>query len=81
MQTTIRVDRDTHRQLTQLAGATGSTMTQVVTKALAALYREQRARRILEQVDNLKSDPDAWADYTQQFDAAITDGIGDGSDR
>lgn len=75
MGATIRVDLETHEQLRSLAEQENLTMTQAVSLSVAALNRERRARRIIAQLDQLRSDPEAWADYTHDIDEAISDAV------
>lgn len=75
MGTTIRVDLETHEQLRSLAEQENLTLTQAVSLSVAALNRERRARRITAQLDQLRSDPEVWADYTSGIDDAISDAV------
>ena len=75
--TTIRVDTETHSQLVELSRATGSSLIETVRDAAEALRRQQFAHLVAKELDDLRSDPGAWADYLAESEAtSVSDGIG-----
>lgn len=75
--TTVRVDAETHARLLELSRASGSSIQQTVRDAAEALRRERFATEVVDELDRLRADPDAWADYLAEADAtSVVDGIG-----
>ena len=73
--TTIRVDREVHRRLATLGEASGQPLVDVLRDATAALERERFAKTVLAQLDQLRRDPQAWAEYVADSDLAVGDGV------
>lgn len=75
--TTIRVDSETHAQLARMSSEAGRTLIETVRDAAEALRRDRVGAKVREQMEALRADPDAWADYLAEGDAtAVADGIG-----
>ena len=66
--TTIRVSREAHSKLVELSEATGKSLGSVLEDALEALLARKFAETIVEQMDALRPDPEAWADYLADLD-------------
>ncbi len=62
MSTTIRVTTPTHERFARLAQATGRPMTQLLDEAADALERKLFFEQLNERYDELRGDPDAWAE-------------------
>lgn len=74
--TTIRVDSDTHARLRRLSEASGASLMDTVRSAADALWREQLARQVQEEMSGLRGDPEAWRSYLADEEAtAVSDGI------
>ncbi len=74
--TTVRVDRDTHARLVEMSRETGDTLTDTVRQAAEALRRLRFGLRVQEEFADLRSDPDAWADYLAEAESShVPDGI------
>jgi hypothetical protein len=74
--TTIRVDSETHARLVELSSANGTTLMQTVRDAADALRRQRFARQVVAELDRLRADRSAWADYLADAEAtSVTDGI------
>lgn len=74
--TTIRVDTRTHAQLLELSEAMGASLIETVREAADALRRQRFARRVAQELSDLRADPAAWADYLADAEAtSVTDGI------
>jgi len=75
--TTIRVDDETHARLLELSAASDATLIDTVRAATDALERQRFADRVTRQLDALRADPDAWADYLAEGETtSVSDGIG-----
>lgn len=75
--TTIRVDTDTHTALLELSAASGSTLMDTVRQATDALRRQRFGEQVVRQLDELRADPAAWADYVAEAEATeVRDGLG-----
>jgi hypothetical protein len=59
----------------KLGEASGQQLVDVLRDATAALERERFAKTVLAQLDQLRRDPEAWADYVADADLAVGDGI------
>lgn len=81
--TTVRVNRNTHRRLQELARETGITMPELVDRLIEADRRRRLFDRANEALTALQADAAAWEeelDERRAWDAALADGlIGDGS--
>lgn len=74
--TTIRVDIETRQALLELANETGDTLMGTVRVAAEVLRRQRTAHRVRNELDALRADPDAWADYLAEAEATtVRDGI------
>jgi hypothetical protein len=66
---TIRISKETHQILRQLANEAGTSMTTV----LEAAVREYRTNKYWEEFHAgyaaLKADPEKWADYQKEIEA------------
>lgn len=75
--TTIRVDVDTHAALLELADSTGATLQDTVREASEALRRQRFAGQVRLDLQQLRADPVAWADYLAEAGSTeVTDGVG-----
>lgn len=68
--TTICVVPEMHSRLVELSRATGSSLIETVRDASEALARQQFANLVAGELDELRSNPKAWADYLAE--AAVT---------
>jgi predicted transcriptional regulator len=73
--TTIRVDRDTHRRLLDLSQSADLSLMEVLRRATAALEQQIFVAEAKSQMQRLRSDPQAWADYLR--DSSLTE-VSDG---
>lgn len=74
--TTIRVDLETRAILLELAAETGSTLMDTTRAAADALRRQRFAQHVSTEIDALRADPAAWADYLADAEAtSVRDGI------
>jgi hypothetical protein len=62
MSTTIRVSETTRDRFSRLAAATGRPMTQLLDEAADALERRLFFDQLTTRYDDLRADPDAWAE-------------------
>lgn len=76
MTTTIRVRPSARDRFRAIAEADGRSMLDTVDEAVAALERRRRIEASRRQLDELRRDPDAWADYVAELDSLpVGDGI------
>ena len=73
--TTIRVDTETHAALLDLAAETGSSLMDTTRAAAEALRRQRFAGHVTDELNALRSDPDAWGEYLAEADSTS---VGDG---
>ncbi len=74
--TTIRVDADTHATLLELAAESGDSLMDTTRDAAEALRRQRFAHRVTEELNALRRDPDAWADYLADAEqTSVRDGV------
>ena len=74
--TTIRVDTETHAALLDLAAETGASLMETTRAATEALRRQRFASHVTDELNALRSDPDAWADYLAEADStSVRDGL------
>ena len=73
--TTIRVDRDTHQRLLAISTQQGFSLMEILRRATDALDRELFVGEARSQIEKLKADPQAWADYLR--DSSLTE-VSDG---
>lgn len=75
MTTTIRVEKSVHERLLRISRATGRQLVDVIGEATEALERAQFAETVRAELDAIRADPTAWADYVAEFDLSVADGI------
>jgi predicted transcriptional regulator len=75
--TTIRVDRDTHRRLLDLSQSADLSLMEVLRRATAALEQQLFIAEAKSQMQRLRANPQAWADYLR--DSSFTE-VSDGVD-
>ena len=74
--TTIRVDRDTHQRLLVFSQQQGLSLMEILRRATDALDRELFVSEARSQIEKLKADPQAWADYLRESSLTeVADGI------
>jgi predicted transcriptional regulator len=73
--TTIRVDRAVHERLLQIGRDSGQQLVEVLSDATEALERAHFAKKVLIELDALRSDPESWNSYVGDFDLAASDGL------
>ena len=74
--TTIRVDRDTHRRLLDLSQSADLSLMEVLRRATAALEQQLFVAEAKSQMQSLRADPQAWADYWSESSLTeVADGI------
>lgn len=74
--TTIRVDRDTHQRLLTISTQQGFSLMEILRRATDALDRELFVGEARAQIEKLKADPQAWADYLREsLLTEVADGI------
>ena len=74
--TTIRVDTETHAALLELAAETGASLMETTRAAAEALRRQRFAGHVIDELNVLRSDPDAWGGYLAEADnTSVSDGI------
>ena len=74
--TTIRVDRDTHQRLLAFSQQQGLSLIEVLRQATDALDRELFVGEARAQIEKLKADPQAWADYLREsLLTEVSDGV------
>ena len=74
--TTIRIDSTTHEQLVALSRSSGATLIETVRDATEALRRDRLGARVAQELDQLRSDPEAWSAYIAESEHSVRDGIG-----
>lgn len=74
--TTIRVDTDTHATLLDLAAESGRSLQDTARAAAEALRRQRFGALVTEELQELRVDPEAWADYSAAAEAtSVNDGV------
>lgn len=74
--TTIRVDRDTHQRLLTISTQQGFSLMEILRRATDALDRELFVGEARAQIEKLKANPQAWADYLREsLLTEVADGI------
>ena len=66
MSTTIRVSEETRDRLASLANATGRPMTRILDDAVEALERNLFFETLNRRYEELRADPEAWAEIEQE---------------
>jgi predicted transcriptional regulator len=75
--TTIRVDTETHARLVEMSRQTDRSLIDTVRDAAEALQRQQFAMGVARELDQLRSDPEAWKAYLGEADSTLVgDGVG-----
>ncbi|MCY4271824.1 MAG: hypothetical protein OXF00_04195, partial [bacterium] len=75
--TTIRVDTETRDRLALMGREAGATIGETVREAAEALWRMRFARESMQQLEALRQDPGAWADYLAEAESTfVADGVG-----
>lgn len=75
--TTIRVDAETHATLLELAAADGRSLIETTRAAAEALRRQRFAEQVTGELDELRRDEAAWANYLADAESTHTsDGVG-----
>jgi hypothetical protein len=75
---TIRVPRETHAQLRRLAASRKQPIGEVVAAAVQQLEEEEFWREMETSFEQLRADPEAWADYLaeqREWDVTLLDGL------
>ncbi len=75
---TVRIHREAHRDLKELARQTGETMPVVLGKAIEAYRRQRFLRGLAADFEALRSDPVAWEEEIREreaWDAALSDDL------
>ncbi len=67
--TTIRVDTEAHALLLELSQATNSSLIDTVRKATEVLRRQQFALDVARELNQLRTDPEAWKAYLGAADS------------
>ncbi len=76
-QTTIRVDTEMCDRLALMGREVGATIGETVRDAAEALWKMRFARESMMQLQVLRQDREAWADYLAEADLIyVADGIG-----
>ncbi len=65
---TMRVDKRTYERLLEISHASGYRLGDVVSQATEALERVRFAETVRAELDVLRSDRVAWAQYLTEFD-------------
>ncbi len=76
--TTIRVSHQTHTVLREMAGQSGTSILQVLEKAVAAYNRQQQLEALNAAYAALREDPAAWGQLKEErlaWDATLLDGL------
>lgn len=75
--TTIRVDTQTHATLLELSKAGHASLIDTVRDAAEALRRQRFARKVADELAQMRRDPEEWAAYLAEAgETSVTDGIG-----
>jgi len=80
MSATVRIRKETHQVLRELAQRRGVPMTQLLEEAAEHLRRQDLLRRINEDYARLHEDPQAWAEELEErrlWEATLADGLED----
>lgn len=76
--TTIRVSQQTHTVLREMAGQSGTSILQVLEKAVAAYSRQQQLEALNAAYAALREDSAAWEQLKEErsaWDATLMDGL------
>jgi len=80
MAVTMRVTKETHGALKEMAGTRGIPMTEVLNEIVKRMAREERLRLGNEAYARLREDPEAWAEELEErrlFEGTLMDGLED----
>lgn len=78
MQTTTKIDTQTHATLKALSRQTGLSMVEILAKAVDSFRREQLVAGLNEDYKVLRSDPEAWNAVVAErelWDSTLADGL------
>lgn len=74
--TTIRVDTETHARLQALSKESGRSLIDTIREATEALRRQRFAHQVAAELEELRSNEDAWKAYLAEADStSVADGI------
>ncbi len=73
--TTIRVEKAVHERLVEISHDSGRQLVDTIRDATEALERARFAEKVRIQLDVLRGDSAAWAEYIAEFDVAVSDGL------
>ena len=80
MAVTMRVDKETHRTLKEIAGARGIPMTELLNEVVKQMRKDEIIRQGNEDYARLRQDPKAWAEVLEErreWDCTLLDGLED----
>lgn len=66
--TTIRISREAHARLVEISEASGRPLVSTVEDAIEALLAQRFAYEAARQIEALRADPAAWAEYLADID-------------
>ena len=78
MAVTMRVDKETHRTLKEMAGTRGIPMTELLKEVVKRARQEEIIRQGNEDYARLRQDPKAWAEVLAEraeWDCTLLDGL------
>lgn len=74
--TSIEVDPETYAKPPKLSEEAGATLADTLSDAAEALRRQRFGRTVAKEFEDLRKDPEAWADYLAEAEAThVSDGI------
>lgn len=77
---TVRIKRETHFKLRELAAKAGASMPETLEKAIDAYYRQQFLENVNRAYAALRADPKAWAEELAErraLEGTLSDGLED----
>jgi predicted transcriptional regulator len=80
MTTNVRIQRESHAKLRQLAREAGVSMPEILEQAIDDLYRKKFLEECNRAYARLRADPKAWAEELAErklWDATLADGLED----
>ncbi len=80
MAVTMRVDKDTHKRLKEMAGDRSVPMTELLKEIVKRARQEEIIRQGNEDYARLREDPKAWAEVLAEraeWDCTLLDGLED----
>ena len=78
--TTIRIDRESHEKLRELADEAGTTLQDELSEAIEAHYRRRFLEAVNAAYERLRADPVAWQEELDEralWDTTLMDGLRD----